>query len=83
MEHMIKTLLDYQCKLTAYEFSDKPLLFCLGVIIDDPKEIWHIANLCNDESFYMGSPYYDKDVLCLYFPACLLDERSFKQVTSS
>ncbi len=83
MEHIINKLLDYGCELTAYAFNDKPVLFCLAVYVDDPKDIWHLANLCKDESLEVGQPQYDKDVPCLYFPACVLDERSFKQVMES
>ena len=83
MEHIIKTLLDYGCFLTPYNFNDKPVLFCLAIHISDPKEIWHLANLCKDESLEVGQPQYDKDVRCLYFPAALLDERSFKQIVET
>jgi len=83
MEHIINKLLDYGCKLTPYNFNDKPVLFCLAVHVSDPKEIWHIANLCNDESLEVGQPQYDKDVPCLYFPACVLDERLFKQIVDA
>lgn len=80
MEHIINKLRDYGCFVTPYQFNDKPVLFCLAIHISDPKEIWHIANLCNDESLEVGQPQYEDEFGCLYFPAAVLDERSFKQI---
>ena len=80
MIEMIDTLLNYKCTVTMYDFNDKPLLFCLGIDVSEPKEIWHIANLCRDQGFDMGSPQYDEKAGCLYFPRLVLDESMFDYI---
>jgi hypothetical protein len=77
MNQIIDTLLNYNCKLTMYDFQQKPVLFCLAVYIDNPKDIWHVANLCHDQGFDFGSPQYDYEVKCLYFPRMILDSKSY------
>ena len=83
MQQIIDTLLDYKCNVTMYVFNEKPLLFCLAVHVEGPKEIWHIANLCHDNNFEMGSPEYDKGLECLYFPRLVLDEETFNYIAKA
>lgn len=80
MQRIINTLLMYKCKVTAYVFNEKPVLFCLAINISEPKEIWHIANLCRNNHYEMGSPEYDKNLGCLYFPRLVLDEETFNYI---
>jgi len=77
MIQLIDTLLNYNCKLTIYDFQQKPVVFCLAVYIDNPKDIWHIANLCKDQCFDLGSPQYDDKVKCIYFPRMVLNQKAY------
>lgn len=86
MIHLIETLLNHNCKLTMYDFQQKPVIFCLAVYINNPKEIWHVANLCRDQGFDagdLGAPQYDDKVKCLYFPRMILDAASFDYLTAN
>ena len=80
---IIRTLLNYNCKLTMYDFQQKPVIFCLAVYINNPKDIWHVANLCRDQNFDMGAPQYDDEVKCIYFPRMVLDEQAFDYLTAN
>ena len=82
MENIINTLRDYGCKLTMYDFHYQPVLFCLAVFVDDPKEIWHIAMLCEHQGLEMGQPQYDAKVKCIYFPTLVLDPSSFDLIAA-
>jgi hypothetical protein len=84
MNDLINTLLTYNCKLTMYDFNQEPVIFCLAVYIDDPKDIWHIANLCRDHNLDMGrSPQYDEMFKFLYFPHLILDKISYDHLTAN
>jgi hypothetical protein len=83
MIHLIDTLLNYNCKLTMYDFQQRPVVFCLAVYIDNPKDIWHVANLCRDQEFDLGSPQYDDQVKCIYFPRMILDAKSYDYLTAT
>lgn len=80
MIHLIDTLLNHKCKPTAYVFIENPVIFCLAVHIDDPKDIWHIANLCRDQGFDLvdlGAPQYDNEAKLLYFPSLVLNDQTY------
>jgi hypothetical protein len=83
MKRIINNLLSYKYSVTMYEFNEKPLLFCLGINISEPKEIWNIANFCRNNFFEMGSPEYDKGLECLYFPRLVLDEETFNYIAKA
>lgn len=83
MNDLINTLLTYNCKLTMYDFQQTPVIFCLAFHIDDPKEIWHIANLCRDQHMDLGSPQYDDESKCLYFPRMILDGKQFDALSAN
>ena len=83
MIDLINTLLTYNCKLTMYDFQQEPVVFCLAVYIDDPKDIWHIANLCRDHKLDMGyAPQYDEMFKFLYFPKLILDKKSYDHLSA-
>lgn len=67
-------------RVTAYDYGKETVLFCLGVILDEPIDIWHVSQRLSERGFFISSPYWDECNKTLYFPALDVDAETFKEL---
>lgn len=71
----IKVLRDQSFKVIVYDHGSSDVEFCVGVIIDEPIDIWYVSKAINANNMN-PLPYFDGKKI-LYFPQLLVDKETY------
>jgi len=77
---IIKAFREDGFRPTAMDVGGEKPVFCLGILLEEPIDIWYCQSVLNKNGWDIGAPYWFASRNILYFPDIKIDADSYREL---